>query len=386
MGAYSWVCIGEDPRLPLAGAARETYSTAHAALFLDSEHVERGLYVSTVKTLRDRLQLLGVTAEHANTVVDAEWHGRENVDDEDKDISPDSLIGAYLHAGFKEDPESGGWNPAAEKLVAAWGYIWREDHAQLRYLLDRLPDDHVIAFDLSEVVGAGYVEWTSTLCADARAMEAASAQGTMPTIVLTEGTTDAEFLKDGLALLRPDLLGFLTFMDYSQKPEGGAGAVSNGLKAFSAAGVGNHVIGLYDNDTAGRTALSSLNKGPKLRPNLKATTLPQLELASNYPASGPDGTNHADINGRAVSIELFFGPDVLAKNGALVPIQWTAYEKGIASYQGEITGKKELQNDFRKKLSRGIEKPEEWNDFMSVLNHLITVAGTFSHELPTTAP
>lgn len=58
-----------------------------------------------------------------------------------------------------------------------------------------------------------------------------------------------------------------------------------------------------------------------------------------------------DVNGRAASLELYFGEDVLRQtDGGLTSVQWTGYSKKQASYQGEILNKVQLQKRFRAKL------------------------------------
>lgn len=380
MAAYSWICIGEECLYPVSGHSREGYSTSHAALFRDEDFVGEGKYRTSAKIMRDRLQLLGHSSAKSSKVVHAKWSSRHNVQDKvDKDgeVKPEDLIRDYVQGltdGTKNDVTLG--PTAGERLISYWGYIWGEDEAQLRFLVDRLPDEHPIVFDLSGVIGTGHVEWSPTLCADARSEEAAESVKSMPLIVLTEGSTDAEILTRAMEKLRPDLLSFITFMDYSHKPEGGAGAVTNGLKAFSAAGVGNRVIGLYDNDTAGREAMKSVTgSGSMLRANIRPVTLPELEFAKKYPAYGPDGLSEIDINGRAVSIELFLGRDILMDhNRRLTPIQWTSYIRSMESYQGEITQKKILQGLFWDKVNSDTFTVSEWDDLNYLIDYLVANA------------
>ncbi|TDK23505.1 hypothetical protein E2F48_16065 [Arthrobacter crusticola] len=381
MAAYSWVCIGEDQTVPVSGFVREGYSLQHAALFLDNERVSEGLYLSSAKTIRDRLQLLGFGRARADAVVLQGWATRHHVENKNLADDPEKLI-----ADFVIDLESEGGapsvyeNPSKQRLRSSWGYIWGEERSQLRYLVDRLPDEHPVAFDLREVIGRGHAAASETLCADARAEEITEASGTMPTITLTEGSSDASILEKALEILRPDLVGFLTFMDYSHKPDGGVGAVTNGLKAFSAAGVGNRIIGLYDNDTAGRQGLLSLRKSP-LRPHMRGTVLPELELARSYPTYGPDGLSCTDINGRAVSVELFLGRDVLTIDGELSPVQWTQYVKPMNSYQGEISQKGLIQERFYEKVktfsaASRHEKSDDWQDLEHLIDYIVQLMST----------
>lgn len=366
----------------------EGYSLQHAALFLDKEQVSEGLYLSSARTIRDRLQLLGFHSARANAVIHEQWGTRYQVEDEYLADDPEKLIAdhvAHLESGSAASADYG--NSAEHHFLNSWGYIWGEDHNQLRYLVDRLPDEYPVAFDLRDVIRRGYLSVSETLCADARAEEVSEASGTMPTIVLTEGSSDASVLEKALEIVRPDLVGFLNFMDYSHKPDGGVGAVTNGLKAFSAAGVGNRIIGLYDNDTAGCQGLLSVQKSP-LRSHMRATVLPEIEIARSYPTYGPDGLSCTDINGRAVSVELFLGRDVLTIDGELSPVQWTQYVKPMNSYQGEISQKDLIQQRFYDKAkafnaASRREKEDDWQDLEFLINYIVQLMSTgSSHSKP----
>ena len=68
--------------------------------------------------------------------------------------------------------------------------------------------------------------------------------------------------------------------------------------------------------------------------------LPDIEIAKNYFTIGPNGKEQMNINGKACSIELYLGKDVLTKDDEFIPIQWTSYKNKIGTYQGEIVEKK----------------------------------------------
>jgi hypothetical protein len=89
-----------------------------------------------------------------------------------------------------------------------------------------------------------------------------------PIIVLTEGSTDARFLQLALPLVCPALAGYVRFMDFEMKAPGGVDQVVRSLRSFVAAGVMNRVVGLLDNDTAGRHAEIQLSETP-LPPNFR---------------------------------------------------------------------------------------------------------------------
>lgn len=227
--------------------------------------------------------------------------------------------------------------------------------------------------DVSEPVERRYVPPSPTFALDARNELANEASGAMPTIVLTEGSSDAAALAAGMELLRPGLIGFLTFINYGLKPDGGVGSVSNGLKAFASAGVANRVIGLFDNDSAGADGQRAL-KGVRLPERMQALSLPNLAFAESYPTLGPTGPEALDINGKALSIEFFLGKDVLTDaSGALEPVQWTRFMDSLGEYQGELLHKRDFQQRFRAKVERaraGDMVIEDWAELALLLDHI----------------
>jgi hypothetical protein len=134
-----------------------------------------------------------------------------------------------------------------------------------------------------------------------------------PVVVLTEGRTDAEFLEAALTVLYPHLTDLIRFLDYERRPEGGAGALVNTIRSFSAAGIANRVVAIFDNDTAAADALRKLD--PKLyAPHIQVLHYPNLELAENYPTLGPPTRQSprgsvlpANLIGLAGSIEVSIG-------------------------------------------------------------------------------
>ncbi len=52
--------------------------------------------------------------------------------------------------------------------------------------------------------------------------------------------------------------------------------------------------------------------------------------------------------------EMYFGVDVLTRDNELIPIQWKGFEESEEKYQGEISDKNYVQQEFRKKLQKEI--------------------------------
>jgi hypothetical protein len=207
-----------------------------------------------------------------------------------------------------------------------------------------------------------------------------------PTVVLTEGKTDAEFLKAALAILYPHLTDLIKFLDYERRPEGGVGPLVGAIRAFAAAGIVNRLVAVFDNDTAAADAIRKIDI-TTFAPQIKILRYPDLELARNYPTLGPPTARsprgallNADINGLAGSIEIYLGRDVLTQDGgSLQPIQWTSYSQGMNQYQGEIVNKAEIQEKFRRKYKKAMQDPDtvrvgDWSGLQLILDTIRNAA------------
>ena len=168
-----------------------------------------------------------------------------------------------------------------------------------------------------------------------------------PTVIIAEGTIDIAVLKRSLQKLYPYLTDYFAFFDYDgPKVDGGATYVVKFLRAFAAARIDTNIIAIFDNDAAGIDALNLAARLP-LHVNIKVTRLPDIELAREYPTIGPQGEHKIDINGRAVSIELFLGRHNLsADDGGLIPVTWNGYVSSVRQYQGEINEKRRVFERF----------------------------------------
>lgn len=355
------------------------------ALFLDDEVVEAGeewddadgsskvqdrsSFVTTAKKMRDRLQLLYVNRHDALEVFE-EWEGLDRGDL------------AEVWEAFEAERQGGLEypHPAWENLLSGFSDIRCDWILLLRFVLDRVDDDEPVTLDLAAVWADDPDEGpvrTPTLCADTRADIRSQVSGVLPTIVLTEGTSDAAALTAGIEIVRPHLTGFLTFMDYSTKAAGGVDSVVRGLKALAAAGVANRVIGLLDNDTAGREGFDILTAA-RLPARFTPLLLPRATIAEEYPTHGTEGLVLKDLNGIAVSIEMFFGEDVLRDaNGHLVPVQLTGYNRKVQAYQGELIAKDDVKARFFDKVGRaraGSVNQGEWEGLGALLDFLVAHA------------
>jgi len=168
-------------------------------------------------------------------------------------------------------------------------------------------------------------------------------------IVITEGKTDNEILRDSFQLLFPDHSRAMRFFDYGFKPQAGTNNNVNLLKSFAAVGISNPVLAIFDNDTAGHEALRDA-KSLRLPNNFFLASYPNIELACDYPTLGPSGLENLDVNGRACGIEMYVGKEHLLKDNTLIPIRWTGYNHSMKMYQGEISDKKYVMDSFKGKM------------------------------------
>ncbi len=245
-------------------------------------------------------------------------------------------------------------NPLIEHLLdgSFWYSFPHYDYrCFLRAFAEICPDDARVILDITELVANGYYYPDDEVCNLALKRLSNEYSINEKTIILTEGSTDKLILEQSLLLLYPHIFEYFSFMDFSSSnAPGGASNLVSTIKAFAGSGINNRVVALFDNDTAAQVALRGLSK-TVIPNNLQILRYPGLEFAKCYPTLGPSGITELDINGLACSIELYLGIDILTQDGELAPIQWRGYDHTINQYQGEIMGKKQLQERFLKKAT-----------------------------------
>lgn len=197
----------------------------------------------------------------------------------------------------------------------------------------------------------------------------------VPTVVLTEGRTDSEFLRNALEVLLPRLTDYFTFLDFeSIGVRGGAGPLVETVKSFVAASIANRVVAIFDNDIAAALAMRPLQR-VAVPATVRVLQLPPLPIGSQYPTVGPTGRADADVNGSAGSIKLYFGEDILRRaRWELTPVIWKTYDSTVGRYQGELDDKGRLQDAFRAKLraSREAGSPQgDWSGMSLILYRLV---------------
>lgn len=245
----------------------------------------------------------------------------------------------------------------------------------LRSFLEFIPDECIVAQDITDLVNAGYYHEDDEVCRISIQELTQDYPVNEKIIILAEGSTDINVLEQSLKLLYPHLADYYSFMDFGlSNAQGSAGNLVNTVKAFVGSGISNRILALFDNDSAGFDAIRGFNK-TCIPSNIKILTYPNFDLAKSYPTLGPTGLSNLDINGLACSLELYFGQDVLKSDGNLLPIQWKGYIDGVKKYQGEIMQKAKLYELFREKLrmcalNPNLIKSTDWSGLHLILNSI----------------
>jgi hypothetical protein len=235
----------------------------------------------------------------------------------------------------------------------------------LRIILEAFESDEKITLDYTNLFEGGWCD----------EVPEEKEYSVSKTVILTEGSTDASVISEAMKLLYPHMVKFYSFIDFSTYVvQGSTNYLTHYLKAFIAAGIENRIIALYDNDSAGLSEIESLKRIP-IPPNVRIMHLPDLEMCYNYPTIGPAGKSVDNINGRACSIEMFLGKDILKQNGEYEPIRWKSYIDKVAAYQGEIISKSEVLKQFKLKVKRSKEQIilEEWEECDLLLREIFAV-------------
>ena len=163
-------------------------------------------------------------------------------------------------------------------------------------------------------------------------------------LIVTEGSTDGAIIRKAMELLRPDIVDFFDFVDMSENyPFTGAGNLFRFCQGLAQIKVQNKVLVIFDNDAAGLDAQRKVEQ-LQLPSNMLVVRLPDLPEYKLFRTTGPNGSSQENINGRAVSIELFLD----LRTGSEPCVRWTSYISSIDSYQGELIHKERYAKQFLK--------------------------------------
>lgn len=97
-----------------------------------------------------------------------------------------------------------------------------DERLVLRAFLLARPDDEV-RLDVTSLVAGGWLnDCPAGICAAGLSEMRVVAAAHAPIVVLTEGKSDIAVLEPALRLLRPHLSDLVRFMDFGERPAGGA--------------------------------------------------------------------------------------------------------------------------------------------------------------------
>lgn len=314
------------------------------------------VYRSTVGTLRARLRLQGFDVERAFAMGVAYLNAEQN-DDEYRPHwmsgaptygSLQELLQAAIRWASRQDLPSSLVGPTNDDLRTVWQDVteaFDDPRFAIALQLRGLRGNTSVALDLSWLLMGGWLAPSDRPHAAARARLTSRVNSAGSIIVVTEGRSDAKLLSLALHLAAPGVATQFTFLDFeAARTPGGTDHVVRLMTSLAAAGVVNRVVAVLDNDAAGNHALQQLRRVP-LPQHFFVTVLPQLPHARRYPTVGPDGPSNSDVNGRAVAVEMLFGPAILSTggNGALPPVRWSAPIGKPPVYQGALEYKGPVQ-------------------------------------------
>lgn len=347
-------------------------------------------YRTTARTVRRRLDVLGVTTHASRTWFDQ--HIREHLSEHGlltlpdfrceesalKSLTFERWLQAFRYViEHKLTPCASNTAVPARLASAVRWVLHCEDgnfgfpgalDMPLRLAVDMVSDDEPVYAELADVLHGGWISGKKGLLSTQAG----------PVLVLTEGSSDARYISTAMNLLFPEMADFFYFFDFGLNTAGGVGILVQLLKQFAAAGIDKQVVAIFDNDSAARDALRGLAKVP-LPSSYRILTLPELDLARRYPTLGPSGHSMMNINGLAAALEVFFPPQVLrGTDGELTAVHWRGYQSGVKSYQGELIDKHGVQrrmDHLLASIKKGdtLTKDVDFSGLSLVLNALFDV-------------
>nr|WP_037682627.1 HEPN/Toprim-associated domain-containing protein [Streptomyces griseus] len=369
----------------------------------DVDTFDRFGYRTTVATVLARLKLMGFTPEasrrsmaeirRSNLKENGEAEeillvfGNQITEQTPHQMSPEQVVDNGLKAHIKACTRYG-FNDKHLDLVElncleALAYHFDDDSDDPRFLLAAIlhgqDPQNTVTMDLSDLLAADYCNSSEDLSAQAIRELSSLTANTGPIIVITEGKFDAQVIPRALRLVRPEIAGYFKFWDIeTMKAAGGVDQVVKNMRSFAAAGVMNRVIGILDDDTAGRQAEKLLASTP-LPEHYAVCRLPDLDYAHAYPTEGPSGASVDDVAGRACSVEFYFGQNcLLGTDGKLVPVRWRGRNDAMNDRQGELVNKPHVQRRIKEML-RSAEAGEDplgsdWDPMRRLAERLVNLA------------
>lgn len=163
-------------------------------------------------------------------------------------------------------------------------------------------------------------------------------------LIATEGSSDSHILQKAFRLLKPAVADFFRFIDVtSGHPFSGTGGLSKFAEGLVKIDVQNRIVFVLDNDSEGVEVLNKIMK-MRLPHNMSCMCLPDLLEFESFPAHGPGGITHANINRTAAAIECYL--DLNFSEYDSHSVRWTNFKKDTGLYHGALEFKEYYAKKF----------------------------------------
>ena len=336
-------------------------------------------YRAPIWIVRDRLELFGFTVSEFDAAFRT-WHQGESKLHRNINSAFDlrglsaararRIIGSMVQRRIANPPAGA---PVLDKVQAGSLKQFVEDGMQidtrlvLRAIIEYMNLDEEVVLDLSDQIQAGYYRPS-----EAAKFADASTTGGSRIVVLTEGVTDSEVLQASMALLCPHLAPFFVWPDLTVRAMGGTSGIANTLKALLPLRIAAPMIALFDNDQEGHRTITQLSRDLTLPKNVRLVAYPNIDTAKAWTTDLPNGRTVVDLNGKACSIELYFGRDILGVGEERPAVQWSSGGRP-GEWQGAVQGKDALKRKFMAKASESKSDIMigDWEDMRTLVSCLL---------------
>lgn len=192
-------------------------------------------------------------------------------------------------------------------------------------------------------------------------------------LVATEGTSDSRIIKHAIEALRPDTADFFSFIDVNERHHfWGTGSLTKFAEGLVRIDIQNKILFVLDNDVEGLEAyrrLLDLNM-PK---NMRAMTLPDLEIFKQFPARGPEGVNVSNINSCAAGIECYL--DLNLPQYPPAKVLWTNYKPELDKWHGALEHKDSYAKFFYKQSASDLTSEQyDTTKLLAILDAVLVEA------------
>ncbi|MGI5151382.1 hypothetical protein ACQEVC_34300 [Plantactinospora sp. CA-294935] len=262
---------------------------------------------------------------------------------------------------------------------------------RLRLVTHAVPDIGVI-LNVSDLVHDGWLvkDELDTMPSVAQERWTAESSARSPIVVLTEGSTDAEFLRAGLKLLFPHLTDLVRFLDPRARSEGSAGALVNTVKAFAAAGITNRIVAAFDDDGAASDALKQL-KAVALPPNIVIMQFPLVPVSDALlvrlpPLEGRQQSTGDPRNARISGcVETYLGSDTIrGDDNVTLLMDLAPHHRDPGQHEARFVdkrNKKKVQDNYRRKVRAAVAHGgplpnQDWSAMAAALKCIVTAHQT----------